>query len=337
MENPYMPDSFSSIQVATAGEALIDLITQPNGHLEPCLGGAVYNLTRALARQGVATLYLNPLSRDRFGRQLAQGLLNDGVVLGQPQSVDAVTSLAVVHLDAHGHPDYAFYREGVADRATTALALTDACNRAENLSWVCTGALALSAADADTYLPWLAAQRQAGRSVVVDANLRPSVMPNLALYRRHVLTVLQYADLIKVSDEDLGVLDLPGEGALAQARHLLAHSRAKVLALTLGAQGAALLTRSGVAWHAREAQTVAVVDTVGAGDCFLAGLVAAMLRHRAGMAWGDEPLNGEWARAFLGSAVASASLCVMQRGCVPPSVAQVQQRLAQQPLVFAEL
>ena len=56
------------IQVATAGEALIDLIAAADGRFEPCLGGAVYNLSRALARQGVPTLYLNPLSRDRFGR-----------------------------------------------------------------------------------------------------------------------------------------------------------------------------------------------------------------------------------------------------------------------------
>ncbi|TAL71542.1 MAG: carbohydrate kinase, partial [Burkholderiaceae bacterium] len=66
MENP-----MNRIQVATAGEALIDLIAQSDGRFEACLGGAVYNLTRALARQGIGTLYLNPLSGDRFGRQLA--------------------------------------------------------------------------------------------------------------------------------------------------------------------------------------------------------------------------------------------------------------------------
>ena len=58
----------TQIQVATAGEALIDMIRNPDGRFEPCIGGAVYNLTRALARQGIETLYLNPLSKDRFGR-----------------------------------------------------------------------------------------------------------------------------------------------------------------------------------------------------------------------------------------------------------------------------
>ncbi|MEO8120692.1 MAG: PfkB family carbohydrate kinase, partial [Rhodoferax sp.] len=74
-------------QVATAGEALIDLIRNEDGRFEPCLGGAVYNLTRALARQGVGTLYLNPLSRDRFGRELAAALLDDGVHLAVPEPV----------------------------------------------------------------------------------------------------------------------------------------------------------------------------------------------------------------------------------------------------------
>ena len=315
------------VQVATAGEALIDLIAGPDGRFEPCLGGAVYNLTRALARQGVETLYLNPLSRDRFGRQLAAALAQDGVHLANPMPVQQVTSLAVVNVDANGHPDYAFYRQGVADRAITAALLTQACTQAESLSLVCTGALALAPEDADTYLPWLAAQRQAGRTVVMDANLRPSVMPNLAQYRHHVLTALQYADVIKASDEDLVHLDLPGANSQAQAQHLLQHSRANVLALTLGAKGAALLTRNGQVFQARELASLVVVDTVGAGDCFLAGLVTAMLEHQLPADWGTTPVQDQVANTLLGSAIASASLCVMRRGCVPPTRPEVLQRL----------
>lgn len=324
----------SSVQVATAGEALIDFIAHTDGRFEPCLGGAVYNLTRALARQGVGTMYLNPLSRDRFGRQLAAMLAQDGVHLAVPEAVLQVTSLAVVNVNEQGHPDYAFYREGVADRATSADALTQACRQLENLSLVCTGALALSPDDADTYLPWLAAQRQAGRTVVIDANLRPSVMPNLEKYRRHVLTALQYADVIKASDEDLACLDLPGADALAQAQQLLQRSRASVLALTLGPKGAALLTRHGQLFQAHEAEPVAVVDTVGAGDCFLAGLVTAMLGKQLPADWGSAAVSTDVARHLLGSAIASASLCVMRRGCVPPTNTEVAQRTAQTPCVF---
>jgi fructokinase len=239
-----------------------------------------------------------------------------------------VTSLALVGVNAQGQPEYSFYREGVADRATSAAQLTRACAAAENLSLVCTGALALSPDDAGTYLPWLASQRQAARSVVIDVNLRQSVMPDLDQYRRHVLAAVQFADVIKVSDEDLAGLALPGSDAGQRALHLLANSRAHLLALTCGAEGASLFTRFGQVFHAREAAPVAVVDTVGAGDCFLAGLVVAMLEQPLAPDWGCAAVPERQATDLLRHAIASASLCIMRRGCVPPSRAEVRARLS---------
>lgn len=319
-----------NVAVAVAGEALIDLVAQPDGRYEPCLGGAPFNLARALARQGIGTLYLNPLSQDRFGRQLAASLLADGVALGQPEAVLQPTSLAVVALDEAGHPDYAFYREGVADRAISAAALVSQCQARDALQVVCTGALALDPADADLYLPWLRAQREAGRVVVVDANLRPAVMPDLAAYRRQVHAALALADIVKVSDEDLAHLDAPGDDALAQARHVLGASGARWLLLTRGAAGASLLTRDGAQWHAREAEALAVVDTIGAGDCFLSSVLACLLARRreaAGAAGMLAPLSDADGRALLVHGVAGAGFCVMQHGCVPPTRGDVKARV----------
>lgn len=332
----------SPVQVAIAGEALIDLIRRADGHYEPCLGGALYNLGRALARQGVGAQYLNPLSRDRFGRELAAQLAADGVQLAQPTPVGEVTSLAVVNLTEHGHPDYAFYREGVADRAVTAEGLSAACAAASGLQLVCTGALALDARDAAIYLPWLQAQRAAGRCVVVDANLRPSVMPDLPAYRAQVLAALAEAHIIKASDEDLDHLQVPGADPLARARHLLAaNPRARLMALTLGGEGAWLLQQgaAGGEWFAKEAEPLAVVDTVGAGDSFLAGLLAYLLRAQAqqaslapaGMADFIAALPAAAYREALRHALASASLCVQERGCVPPNWQAVQDWAAQHP------
>lgn len=329
MENPE-----PVLQVATAGEALMDLIVQPDGRYEPCLGGAVFNLSRALARQGVNTLYLNPLSRDRFGRQLAAALIADGVRLACPQPVAQSTSLAVVGLDDAGHPDYVFYRQDVADRAVTADSLIQSCRRVPALEMVYTGALALAPGDAGRYLPWLRAQHQAGSVVVVDANLRPSVMPDLQAYRRNVHAALQQADVVKVSDEDLENLEIPGADVFARARHLLQASGAGLLVLTLGRQGACLLTRDGRQWRARESRPLAVIDTVGAGDCFLAGFMAALLARQSGVTGTGALLalpDDAAGRNLLVRAVASASLCVMRRGCVPPTGAEVQARVEQAP------
>lgn len=311
----------NNISIAVAGEALIDLIGRPDGTFLPCMGGAPYNLSRALARQGIGTLYLNPLSADRFGRMLANQLQNDGVKLACDVPVAQTTALAIVGLNDLGHPDYAFYREGVADRQVTAPDLNDACDMKPGLKMVCTGALALDPRDACTYLTWLEAQRLGGRYVVVDANLRPSVMSDLSSYRRNVLAALALADLIKVSDEDLVNLGWGGADPVRAARELLQQSNASLLVLTMGSAGAWLLT-SEFQYYAREADELLIVDTVGAGDCFLAGFLAALSKLLAPTVTAHDILAGLSESSFRGllqHALASASLCVQQQGCVPPS------------------
>lgn len=332
-------------RVVTAGEALIDLVAQPDGNFQPCLGGAVFNLSRALARQNVPTLYQNPLSSDRFGRQLAQALEAEGVQLAQPQAIGQPTSLAVVALNAEGHPDYAFYRNGVADREITAASMNAVCHSLPQLQIACTGCLALDPADAQHYLPWLQAQKRAGRWIVVDVNLRPSVMPDLASYRANVLEMAQLADVLKASDEDLAHLQLPGQTPMDQAMHLMQLGSAQWMALTLGAEGARLLVRHGAdikVLSAREAAPVKVLDTVGAGDSFLAGLLACALHHA------DNPVGSTdlklWAseaseqmlQDVLCHALASATLVVMRRGCDPARWEEVRARVEGFPAITSK-
>jgi len=96
-----------------------------------------------------------------------------------------------------------------------------------------------------------------------------------------------------------------------------------------------LVTRFGQLFEARETEPIAVVDTVGAGDCFLAGLVVAMLANRVPADWGWAAVSSTVAHELLGSAIASASLCVMQRGCVPPTRAEVVARMETVAMAFA--
>ena len=200
------PSSSAPIQVATAGEALIDMITESDGRLRPCAGGAVYNLTRALGLQGVGTLYLNPLSQDRFGRLMADAIHQAGVTLAREAPVHEPTSLALVGLDEQGKASYSFYRDGVADRQVNAADMTAQCAAQPGLKVAVTGCLALVADDSPKYLPWLQAQRAAGRLVVVDANLRPAIVPDMAAYQASVMAALGEADIVKVSDDDLHIL-----------------------------------------------------------------------------------------------------------------------------------
>ena len=311
--------------IATAGEALIDMVAQEDGSFVPCLGGAAYNLTRALALQGVPTIYLNPLSGDRFGQQLAAELQAAGVVRPLKKEVREVTSLALVSINECGHPDYAFYREGVADRAVTAEELNSVCGDFETLQVVCTGALALAVDDVHVYTPWLVLQREAGRMVVIDANLRPSVMRDLEAYRENVLRVLYLAHIIKVSDEDLRNLRIPGDNPDVQAVTLLRQTQASVLVLTCGGDGAHLHTRYGERFSYRDPRPIKVVDTVGAGDCFLAGFLAAWRKLKLTPHWGLEEVDSSQAHVLLSHATTSASLNVQRRGCQPPTENEVTQ------------
>lgn len=334
------PSSSAPIQVATAGEALIDMITESDGRLRPCAGGAVYNLTRALGLQGVGTLYLNPLSQDRFGRLMADAIHEARVTLARETPVHEPTSLALVGLDDDGKASYSFYRDGVADRQVNAANMTAQCAAQPGLKVAVTGCLALVADDSPKYLPWLQAQRAAGRLVVVDANLRPAIVPDMAAYQASVMAALGQAHIVKVSDDDLVTLGFTAPDPLDAARELLQATSATWLALTLGPKGAVLLHRDGQGWKAAEPTPITVVDTVGAGDCFLAGLLAALLERPAmqNAARADQlVLDSDDVQHILGRAVASASLCVMQTGCVPPSRDQVVERVATLRPMFRSL
>lgn len=303
-----------------AGEALIDLIQQPDGRYEACLGGSVFNFCIALARLRVPTAYANPLSHDPFGRRFAQRLQEDGVRMLSGASDDAPTSLAVVSLDAQGKASYSFHRAHVADRRIDVEALLPQLGQAAGVH---IGGLALVPDDVGRYVRIAQAVAAAGGVVSVDANLRPAVVPEAARYAEGVLQALAQGHLVKVSDEDLLhlglVADLQDEQALVvAARSLLQRPgvATRIVALTRGAQGADLLTGS-LQVRAEPPEGLVVQDTVGAGDCFMAGLVAGL--HAAGVlqpaALGSA--SPQVLADALQLAVAGASVDVTRVGCDP--------------------
>lgn len=308
--------------VAVVGEALVDLIEQPDGDYRPHRGGSPYNVALALARQGQPIRYLSPLSSDRFGRWLAAGLEAAGVESLAPPSPQP-TGLAVVAVDGQGQARYSFYREGVADRDVSAEALIAGLPAAGGA--LHTGSLAMAPDDQPRIKALLQAARDRGLCVCLDINMRPGAVPDRAAYVAGVEALLPLCHLVKCSDEDLAALGRGGDPVEA-GRALQRDLEQPLVAITLGAAGAALVGRGAVI------QRPAMIaepggDTVGAGDCFQAGLLSKL---RSMGLLQPEALAGATAAqltAALDHARATAALNVGRQGCDPPSAAEIAARL----------
>jgi len=300
--------------IATMGEALVDLIEQPDGRFEACLGGSVCNFTIGLARQGVSTRYLNPLSEDHFGQCFAALLQQTGVGLAQAAPSGCPTALAVVSLDGQGTPTYAFHRQGVADRDISAAQFI--AGFPAQLELLHTGGLALVPEDIEKTLATTGAAAGRGALVSIDANMRPMVVRDLDAYAQGVKRALAQAHIVKVSNEDLDALGIESASLERIGAALFAHSTVELIVFTQGAGGAALLTRSRAV--ALPALAGEVVDTVGAGDCFHAGLIAYLQREgKLGAPDGLAGLAEEELLAALRHALAAASINIARSGCNP--------------------
>lgn len=301
---------------AVVGESLMDLMTEADGRLLPVPGGGPYNFARALASQQIPTAYLNPFSSDLFGDELARTLAASGAVhLGRRSRLP--TSLAVVTRGADGQPRYSFYRADVADRDVDIAALLAALP--PGAVGVHTGALALVPPDDLLIARLLQTAHARGMLCTIDLNMRPFVAQSMGVpsqrYRDAALDAARLAHVVKVSDEDLAALGLAGEPHVA-ARALL-EGACRLVVLTRGAHGAWAIGETGDA-HV-PSLPVTVVDTVGAGDCFFAGFLAAM--HAAHSL--DVLRQGSASPAQLNEALRHATHCaaisVQRIGCVPPT------------------
>lgn len=301
--------------IATIGEALVDMIEQPDGRFQACLGGSVFNFTIGMGRQGIPTAYLNPLSEDRFGQLFGARLRDSGVLEASSTASACPTALAIVSIDAHGAPTYAFHREGVADRDISTESLIGCFP--EQMELLHTGGLALVPEDSDTLCAALQAAAERGTLISIDANLRPRAVARHAEYIDAARLAMRHAHVIKVSDEDLVHLGLDAMSLQEVAATLFHESSVQLIAVTRGGQAAALVTRN-AAVELPTPGHLKLVDTVGAGDCFQAGLIAYLYRQGAlATAGGLQDLAPATLRCALHHAICAASVNVMRAGCDP--------------------
>jgi len=297
--------------ILVGGEALYDLVIDEAGALTGHPGGGPFNTARTIGRLGQPVAFLGRLSTDRLGGTHERMLADDGVDLGCVVRTAEPTTLALASLDAIGAASWSFYAAGTAAAGLTpqdALAALPARVAALHV-----GTLGLVLEPLATALEAVV-QRLAGETmVVVDPNCRPQVIDDPQTFRARLERVLAFADLVKVSEEDLAWLD-PARSWPAAARDLLERGPRAVL-LPRGPDGATVIT-AGADTPIAPVPTE-VVDTIGAGDAFGGAFLAWWISH--GLGREDLTQEALVVEAAEFAAVVAART-VAQAGASPPGL-----------------
>ena len=250
------------------GDAVVDLLPDGEGRLLQCPGGAPANVAVGIARLGGQSAFIGRVGDDPFGRFMAKTLADEKVDVKSMRLDPAHrTSTVVVDLDDHGERSFTFMVRPSADLFLEPADLPTFS--AGEWLHVCSIALSAEPSRSATFEA-MAAIREVGGYVSFDPNIRPDLWPDENALRRLLEQALQSADVVKLSVEELAFLT--GNVEVNVGLHvLMARCPARLVLVTQGKEGV-------IAWHdgAVEhypATPVECVDTTGAGDAFVAGLL----------------------------------------------------------------
>jgi fructokinase len=274
-------------EVLVIGESLVDVVRDGHAELRHA-GGSPMNVAYGLARLGVPASLLTRIGRDSDGALIEQHLYGAGVRLLPASLRDEPTSTAIATIAADGSASYEFdVNWDLADISATA-------------DWVHVGSIAtFLTPGADAVERYLASV--AGR-VSYDPNIRQALMPADALERFE--RIARLTDVLKLSDEDAAWLYPDADDVIG----LLLGLGPSVVAMTRGAAGATIASADGRVDV--PAVPVVVKDTIGAGDSFMAALIAELIA--------DTPLD-----AAAATAIAAAAITVSRAGAQPPTRAEL--------------
>lgn len=314
------------------GEALIDLIgsAEENSSYTAVVGGANANVALALAVRSEPQALLARISNDGFGQQIRNHLASHGVNLEHAIVAEEQTTLAVATIDQKGVASYAFYTNGTADWGWTPQELPSqdkvAVLGAKAVQYGCLG-MAIGPGNL-VIENWLLGLSKANQLTLShDLNIRPALGFERESELERVLRVNSFSNIIKASDADIEWLYALDEGSDLD-EIAASWSVGKLLIITRGGDGVSLYrdgNRTDVAGHQIE-----LVDTVGAGDTFMASFLAEL---NALDALGDIPsqrlLNLAEAELIAVAQVANAAAAIVceRTGCQPPTKAEIAGRL----------
>lgn len=264
----------------TVGEALIDFVSCEKGvtlreavTFEKAFGGAPANVAIGLARLGTEAGFVGKLGEDQFGHFLADTLRGEGVSdKGLVFDPLVRTTLAFVSLTEEGERDFMFYRRPGSDMLLRQEEIS--LEILEPARIVHFGSLSLTHEPARSAVFYLvAACKRRGQLISFDPNLRLSLWASQEEARIQIGRALEYADIVKFSEDELAFLTGNVEPETA-CRRIFAGPM-KLIFVSLGKDGCYFY--NGKSEGRAKGFEVEVVDTTGAGDGFTAGVLANLL------------------------------------------------------------
>ncbi|MDO5293529.1 MAG: carbohydrate kinase [bacterium] len=254
------------------GEALIDFIPKQSGakikevtEFKPIVGGAPANVCGAFTKLGGTSEMVTKLGADPFGDKIVDEFKQYGIGCDLiSRTTEANTSLAFVALEADGGREFSFYRKPGAD-----MLLKDTEVKKEwfddafalHFCSVSLGDFPMKEAHRSA----IKYAKEAGAIISFDPNLRLPLWEDHEELKRVVLEFLPYADIVKISDEEL--FFITGETEIEKAKEVLFTGDVKLIIYTLGSEGAEAFNKSGKAFAKQK--KVEALDTTGAGDAFI--------------------------------------------------------------------
>ena len=259
------------------GEALYDVFFDQSRDparfdMNACAGGSPFNVAVGLARLGQSVALLTGISNDELGNGLVQLLQRESVSIDYLVRSDRPTTLSLVGVDRSGQPEYTFYGTNSADCGIEPLDLPVIGSNIVGLHF---GSYSLAVPPvADSFAELV--EKTEGRFVSLDPNVRPSIEPDMDIWRQRVAHYAGHANLLKVSAEDMEHL-YPGIIPDQMVETWL-QLGVQLVVITDGGDEVRAWTQTGYRYSMQPA-ACSVVDTVGAGDTFQAALLMQLLRY----------------------------------------------------------
>ncbi len=256
------------------GEALYDVFLKEEDKpgsvsMNARAGGSPFNVAIGLARQGEKVALLTGISSDVLGTKLVRLLESESVSTDYLVRSGRRTTLTMVTVNDSGQPEYVFYGLGSADCSLTGNDLPVIGDEIRGLHFGSYSLVVKPVADAFALL----LEQVGDRFISLDPNVRPTIEPDMQVWRDRIAQYAKFAQLLKISAEDMEYL-YPGIPHRQQVDEWLA-TGVDLVVITDGEKEVNAWTRSGL--HGRQVPVInQVVDTVGAGDTFQAALLAQL-------------------------------------------------------------